>query len=109
MVLGALLTEVTRRTLLRFDLTITEYDVIVALRRAADPYRMKSNALSRVLLLSSGGTTNVINRLDELGSTSPDLSAPHHRRGGHGLTLTGSDVAVLVPPAFAAVTWQATC
>src|SRR4051794_20368324 len=59
MVLGALLTEVTRRTLARFELTVAEYDVIVALRRTGAPYRMKSSALSRGLLLSSGGTTNV--------------------------------------------------
>lgn len=93
MVLGALLTEVTRRTLVRFDLTVAEYDVIVALRRAAAPYRMKSNALSHVLLLSSGGTTNVINRLTarELTERHPD---PADRRSTWiQLTATGVDLA----------------
>jgi DNA-binding MarR family transcriptional regulator len=36
---------------------------LAALRRNGKPYRMKPNELSRSLLLSSGGTSNVINRL----------------------------------------------
>jgi DNA-binding MarR family transcriptional regulator len=47
----------------RFDLTGADFDVLAALRRSGKPYRLKANELSRSLLLSTGGTSNVVNRL----------------------------------------------
>jgi DNA-binding MarR family transcriptional regulator len=65
MVLGAALADATRRELPGIGLTVGEFDVLVALRRAGPPYRMKPSQLARSLMLSTGGTSNVTNRLVE--------------------------------------------
>ncbi|HEU5110441.1 MAG TPA: MarR family transcriptional regulator, partial [Micromonosporaceae bacterium] len=63
MVLSGELGAATRRELTAFGLTAAEFDVLATLRRSGAPHRMKPNELSRSLLLSSGGTSNVINHL----------------------------------------------
>ena len=63
LVLAAELGATTRRELPGFGLTGAEFDVLTALRRSGKPYRLKPNELSRGLLLSTGGTSNVVNRL----------------------------------------------
>jgi DNA-binding MarR family transcriptional regulator len=63
MVLAGDLNDVTRRVLRDLGLTTAEFDVLVSLRRSGAPYRMKPTELSRNLLLSSGGTSNVTNQL----------------------------------------------
>src|SRR4051812_1273383 len=63
MLLADDLSEVTRQVLREHGLTTAEFDVLVSLRRAGAPYRMKPTDLSRSLLLSSGGTSNVTNQL----------------------------------------------
>jgi DNA-binding MarR family transcriptional regulator len=63
LVLSGELSAATKRELPRFGLTVAEFDVLATLRRSGRPYRMKSNELSRALLLSTGGTSNVTNHL----------------------------------------------
>ncbi|GAA1604207.1 MULTISPECIES: MarR family winged helix-turn-helix transcriptional regulator [Kribbella] len=67
LVLAGELHEATRRVLRDLGLTTAEFDVIVALRRAGTPYRQKPVDLSRTLLLSTGGTSNVTNQLVRRG------------------------------------------
>ena len=67
MVLAAELNEATRQVLRDLGLTTAEFDVIVSLRRSGAPYRQKPSDLSRSLLLSSGGTSNVTNQLVRRG------------------------------------------
>lgn len=67
MLLSAELGESTRVVLRDQGLTTAEFDVLVTLRRAGAPYRMKPTELSRGLLLSSGGTSNVVNQLANRG------------------------------------------
>jgi DNA-binding MarR family transcriptional regulator len=67
MLLAGELNEATRRVLRDLGLTTAEFDVIVSLRRAGTPYRQKPSDLSRSLLLSSGGTSNVTNQLVRRG------------------------------------------
>jgi DNA-binding MarR family transcriptional regulator len=67
MLLADDLGQVSRRVLREHELTTAEYDVLVSLRRAGAPYRMKPTELSRNLLLSSGGTSNVTNQLVDRG------------------------------------------
>ena len=76
MVISGLLGEVTRATVTRFDLTGADFDVLATLRRSGKPYRLKANELSRSLLLSTGGTSNVVNRLVSRGlvEREPDQS-----------------------------------
>ncbi|MGW6279072.1 MarR family winged helix-turn-helix transcriptional regulator [Kribbella sp. NPDC055071] len=67
MVLAGELNESTRGVLRELGLTSAEFDVIVALRRSGAPYRQKPSDLSKCLLLSSGGTSNVTNQLVRRG------------------------------------------
>ncbi|MGW7485623.1 MarR family winged helix-turn-helix transcriptional regulator [Streptomyces sp. NPDC054786] len=61
--LAGALDAATRVVLPELGLTVAEFDILVALRRAGEPYRMKPNELVRALLLSSGGISNVVNHL----------------------------------------------
>jgi DNA-binding MarR family transcriptional regulator len=61
--LAGALNEATALELPDLGLTAAEFDVLAALRRAGEPYAMKPNELTRALMLSSGGTSNVVNRL----------------------------------------------
>jgi DNA-binding MarR family transcriptional regulator len=74
------------------DLTPAEFDVLAALRRAGKPYARRPNDLTRSLLMSSGGTSNVINRLAARGlvARQPD---PDDRRGTL-VALTDDGVAL---------------
>jgi DNA-binding MarR family transcriptional regulator len=65
--LAADLTTATRAVLPEFGLTVAEFDILATLRRSGAPYRMKSNELSRTLMMSTGGTTNVVHRLADAG------------------------------------------
>lgn len=48
-------------------LTYAEFDVLAALRRVGEPYRLKPSELTRALFLTSGGTSNVLQRLTKAG------------------------------------------
>jgi DNA-binding MarR family transcriptional regulator len=67
MLLAGELNASTRRVLRDLELTMAEFDVIVSLRRSGAPYRQKPSDLVRILLLSSGGTSNVTNQLVRRG------------------------------------------
>ncbi|MEV5962961.1 MarR family transcriptional regulator [Kribbella sp. NPDC051952] len=67
LLLATELNEATRQVLRELGLTTAEFDVIVSLRRTGTPYRQKPSDLSRNLLLSSGGTSNVTNQLVRRG------------------------------------------
>src|SRR6186713_2050309 len=79
-VLGVALADATRRVLPQFGLTVAQYDVLTTLRRSGPPYRLKPTELSRSLLLSTGGTSNVINFLVAQGLVER-LDDPADRRG----------------------------
>lgn len=65
--LSAALAEASAGELRGLDLTVAEYDVLVALRRAGSPFRMKPSQLVRELLLTSGGTAKVLRQLAARG------------------------------------------
>ncbi len=80
------------RRLAAFGLNITEFNVLAALRRTGSPYRMAPVELSRSLLLTSGGLTKRIDRLELHGfiERSPD---PDDRRSVLvGLTPAGREL-----------------
>ncbi|MEU9112940.1 MarR family transcriptional regulator [Streptomyces sp. NPDC048483] len=91
--LATALDQATRRVLPELGLTIAEFDILVALRRAGDPYRMKPNELARSLLLSSGGTSNVVNHLADRGLVRREPSPDDGRSTMIRLTAEGVTLA----------------
>lgn len=61
--LSALLTERVEAALGRLGLTKGEYEILAVLRAAGAPFRLRPADLSQRLLLSSGGTSNLLRRL----------------------------------------------
>lgn len=55
------------RSLQPFDLNVSAMDVLLALRRAGQPYRLTPGGLAEVSLLTSGGVTFRLDKLDEAG------------------------------------------
>lgn len=78
--LAELLDEAFGPTLAGFGITRADFDVLATLRRSGKPYRLTPTALSRALMISSGGTTKRIDRLEARGllQRSDD---PNDRRG----------------------------
>ena len=67
-------------TYARFGITRGDFDVLATLRRAGAPYALSPSALSSSLMLTSGGITQRVDRLDRAGLVTrvPD---PADRRG----------------------------
>jgi DNA-binding MarR family transcriptional regulator len=57
-----------------------EFDVLATLRRSGEPYMLSPTRLYEALMISSGGMTNRLDRLERAGfiERHPD---PHDRRG----------------------------
>ena len=69
-----------------------EFDVLATLRRSGKPYRLTPTELSNALMVSSGGMTNRLDRLEKAGlvARQPD---PNDRRGSLvRLTQEGLDL-----------------
>ncbi len=66
--------------LARFDLAVGEFDVLAALRRQDEPFCLTPGRLQELVMISSGGLSNRINRLEKraLITRLPD---PSDRRG----------------------------
>lgn len=63
LLLSARLERATRELLPGLGLTVAGFDILVSLRRGGPPYRLKAAELARSLVMSSGGTTNVVHQL----------------------------------------------
>ncbi|MGW7368201.1 MarR family winged helix-turn-helix transcriptional regulator [Streptomyces sp. NPDC054841] len=63
-----------------YGLSRGEFDVLGTLRRSGEPYTLSPRQLSQTLMLTTGGMTGRLDRLEKAGllSRSPD---PHDRRG----------------------------
>jgi DNA-binding MarR family transcriptional regulator len=68
------------RTFARHGLSWGEYVVLAALRRAGPPYRMNPTTLYGAVMLSSGGMTKRLDRLERAGLVKR-LADPADRRG----------------------------
>ncbi|MEU5096408.1 MarR family transcriptional regulator [Streptomyces sp. NPDC020996] len=70
-----------------------EFDVLAALRRSGEPYTLSPRRLSATLMLTTGGMTGRLDKLERAGllRRSPD---PHDRRGLH-VTLTDKGLRVI--------------
>ncbi|MFF6985811.1 MarR family transcriptional regulator [Streptomyces sp. NPDC010273] len=70
-----------------------EFDVLATLRRADEPYTLSPRELSATLMLTTGGMTGRLDKLERAGllRRSPD---PHDRRGLQ-VTLTEKGLALI--------------
>ena len=64
----------------KYDLQIGEFDVLATLRRSGEPYALTPTALYEATLVSSGGMTNRIDRLERAGLIERQRH-PTDRRG----------------------------
>ncbi|WAZ21756.1 MarR family transcriptional regulator [Streptomyces cinnabarinus] len=64
----------------RFGISRGEFDVLATLRRSDEPYTLSPRQLSATLMLTTGGMTGRLDKLERAGllRRSPD---PHDRRG----------------------------
>lgn len=75
------------------DLTVGEFDVLAALRRAGSPHAMAPMALARLVMLSPAGMTNRVDRLEEAGLVRREAS-PTDRRSSL-VVLTDAGLALV--------------
>ncbi|MEV5568446.1 MarR family transcriptional regulator [Spirillospora sp. NPDC052269] len=62
-----LILQAIRTELTDLGLTYAEFEVLTVLRRAGSPYRLRPTDLTRSAFLTSGGTSNVLQRLEKAG------------------------------------------
>ncbi|MDO0927692.1 MarR family transcriptional regulator [Streptomyces sp. TG1A-8] len=76
-----------------FGISRGEFDVLATLRRSGEPYTLSPRTLSATLMLTTGGMTGRLDKLERAGllRRSPD---PHDRRGLH-VTLTGEGLRLV--------------
>ncbi len=91
--LAGLIDVATSAELDRLGRTKAEYEVLARLRAAGRPYRRKPHELAQSLLLSSGGTTNVLHRLTAAGLVIREADASDRRSVWVRLTADGVRVA----------------
>ncbi|GAA4928566.1 hypothetical protein GCM10025331_10170 [Actinoplanes utahensis] len=96
--LAKLAGDATERAYAAHGIGRAEFDVLAALRRAGEPFQLSPGALAASMMLSTGGTTARLDRLEKAGlvARSPD---PNDRRGilvrltPHGHTIADRAVA----------------
>ncbi|MFH8569433.1 MarR family winged helix-turn-helix transcriptional regulator [Streptomyces sp. NPDC017993] len=87
----------------KLGLTQAEYGVLATLRRIGTPYRLKPTDLTHALLLSSGGTSNVIKRLVAAGYVTRAAAEDDARSSWVQLTPSGVATAETAVRATTAV------
>ncbi|MFD9723993.1 MarR family winged helix-turn-helix transcriptional regulator [Streptomyces sp. NPDC059072] len=81
------------RAYARFGISRGEFDVVATLRRSGEPYTLSPRQLSATLMLTTGGMTGRLDKLEKAGllSRRPD---PHDRRGLQ-VTITDRGLALI--------------
>ena len=91
--IAALVDQAMDRVFQPHGLTGGDFVVLAALRRSGKPYQLTPTALSRSMMVSSGGTTKRLDRLDARGLIRRDPD-PADRRGTL-VTLTNAGLATI--------------
>lgn len=83
----------TEKAYAPYGISRGEFDVLATLRRAGEPYTLSPRRLSSTLMLTTGGMTGRLDKLEDAGllRRSPD---PHDRRGLQ-VTLTEKGLSVI--------------
>ncbi|MEV6304376.1 MarR family transcriptional regulator [Actinoplanes sp. NPDC051861] len=79
--------------LTRLGLTRAEYEILAVLRASGPPYRMRPSLLAQRLLLTSGGTSNVLRRLSAAGLIDRDPDPADARSSPVRLSPSGVKLA----------------
>ncbi|PPK65202.1 MarR family transcriptional regulator [Actinokineospora auranticolor] len=88
--LAAVLDAATVAQLTALGLTKAEYEILVTLRAAGDPFTLRPSELSARLRLTSGGTSNVLRRLTDTGMVVRDADETDARGLWVRLTPAGA-------------------
>jgi DNA-binding MarR family transcriptional regulator len=78
--LARLAGEETERIYATYGIGRPEFDLLATLRRAGDPFELSPGALAASMMLSTGGTTARLDRLEKAGLAARSPS-PTDRRG----------------------------
>jgi DNA-binding MarR family transcriptional regulator len=76
----------------RFDLSISEFNALSALRRRGEPHVLSPTELSRGLMLSSGGLSKLVERLEARGLVVRTPDATDRRGVVVALTEAGREL-----------------
>ncbi len=90
---GLLVDAFQHRCLDGFGLLFIDYSVLRVLQLAGAPYRMSPSELAEVVLRSSGGMTQILDRLARAGLVERSADPTDRRKVLVGLTDEGLDVA----------------
>ncbi|MFE3447523.1 MarR family winged helix-turn-helix transcriptional regulator [Nonomuraea sp. NPDC059194] len=93
--LHGLFEQAVKAELAELGLTYAEFDVLAALARTGPPHRLKPSELARALFLTSGGTSNVLQRLTAAGYVEREANPGDARSRWVQLTPEGLRVANL--------------
>jgi DNA-binding MarR family transcriptional regulator len=85
--------EAMSRCYARYGLSRADFDVLATLRRTGAPYRLSPSQLTATMMVTSGGMTGRLDRLERAGHVTRDPD-PADRRGLL-VTLTDSARAVI--------------
>ncbi|MER5934991.1 MarR family transcriptional regulator [Streptomyces sp. NPDC002054] len=85
--------DAAERAYARYGISRGEFDVVATLRRSGEPYTLSPRQLSATLMLTTGGMTGRLDKLEKAGllCRKPD---PHDRRGLQ-VTLTEKGLALV--------------
>ncbi|MFD8980809.1 MarR family winged helix-turn-helix transcriptional regulator [Streptomyces sp. NPDC059564] len=85
--------DAMERTYNRYGISTGEFDVVATLRRSGSPYTLSPRQLSATLMLTTGGMTGRLDKLERAGllTRNPD---PHDRRGLQ-VTITERGLALI--------------
>jgi DNA-binding MarR family transcriptional regulator len=92
--LHGLLDEARSRCLRRHGLSRVEYDILSVLHASAAPGGLRSTAISRRLLITSGGTSTTLRRLERRGLVARGPDADDARSTRVRLTPAGAERVV---------------
>lgn len=84
-----LIQQAVRAELDGLGLTYAEFEVLTVLRREGEPYRLRPSELTRSAFLTSGGTSNVLQRLQRAGYVEREANAGDARSRFVQLTAAG--------------------
>jgi DNA-binding MarR family transcriptional regulator len=84
-----LVQQALRGPLAELGLTYAEFEVLTVLRREGEPYRLRPSELTRSAFLTSGGTSNVLQRLQKAGYVEREANAGDARSRFVQLTADG--------------------